>query len=60
MEVKVLIEIRYRNIVKFYGFCLCKNMIFLVNEYMERGSLVEVLGNNERVRELDWVKRVSC
>lgn len=57
-EVIVLIEIRYRNIVKFYGYCLYESMIFLVYEYMEKGGLVDVLCSRIRVIEFDWEKRV--
>ena len=38
-EVLVLSKIRHRNIIKLYGYCLHKRCIFLVYEYMERGSL---------------------
>ncbi|KAL5825385.1 hypothetical protein ACOSQ3_021448 [Xanthoceras sorbifolium] len=38
-EVLVLSEIRHRNIVKLYGFCLHERCMFLVYEYMDRGSL---------------------
>jgi len=42
-EVKMLIEIRHRNIVKLYGYCLHKRCMFLLYEYMEMGSLFFVL-----------------
>ncbi|XP_019102964.2 MDIS1-interacting receptor like kinase 2 [Beta vulgaris subsp. vulgaris] len=58
-EVKSLTKIRHRNIVKLYGFCLQDKMTFLVYEYMERGSLADVLYSNEGARELDWGKRVK-
>ncbi|KAL2923118.1 MDIS1-interacting receptor like kinase 2 [Bienertia sinuspersici] len=57
-EVTALTEIRHRNIVKFYGFCLQEDMPFLLYEYMERGSLAEVLSSNEGAQELDWGKRL--
>ena len=58
-EVKVLTEIRHRNIVELHGFCLHKRCMFLVCEYMERGSLFCVLNNNVKAMELDWSKRVN-
>jgi Leucine-rich repeat (LRR) protein len=58
-EVKVLIEIRHRNIIKLHGFCLDKRCMFLVYEYMERGSLFCVLNNDVEAMELDWRKRVN-
>ena len=58
-EVKMLTEIRHRNIVKLHGFCLHKKCMFLIYEYMERGSLFCVLSNNLAAVELDWTKRVN-
>ncbi|GKU97156.1 hypothetical protein SLEP1_g10334 [Rubroshorea leprosula] len=58
-EVKMLIEIRHKNIVKLHGFCLHKRCMFLIYEYMERGSLFCVLRNDEEAVELDWNKRVN-
>ncbi|XP_061994885.1 MDIS1-interacting receptor like kinase 2-like [Rosa rugosa] len=57
-EVKMLSEIRHRNIVKLHGFCLHKRCMFLVYEYKERGSLFSVLSNDIEAAELDWTKRV--
>ncbi|XP_015879654.3 MDIS1-interacting receptor like kinase 2-like [Ziziphus jujuba] len=58
-EVKTLIEIRHRNIVRLYGFCLHKRCMFLIYEYMEKGSLFCVLNNDAEAMELDWEKRVN-
>uniref|UniRef100_A0A2N9I3P3 non-specific serine/threonine protein kinase n=1 Tax=Fagus sylvatica TaxID=28930 RepID=A0A2N9I3P3_FAGSY len=58
-EVKMLTEIRHRNIVKLHGYCLHKRCMFLVYEYMERGSLFCVLSNDVEAMELDWTKRVN-
>jgi serine/threonine protein kinase len=55
----VLTEIRHRNIIKLHGFCLHKQCMFLVYEYMERGSLFYVLSNDVEAIELDWSKRVN-
>ncbi|KAM3683961.1 hypothetical protein ACB098_11G005500 [Castanea mollissima] len=58
-EAKVLSEIRHRNIVKLYGFCLHKRCMFLIYEYIERGSLFYVLSNDIEARELNWKKRLN-
>ncbi|PRQ31230.1 putative protein kinase RLK-Pelle-LRR-XI-1 family [Rosa chinensis] len=57
-EIRMLSEIRHRNIVKLHGFCLHKRCMFLVYEYKERGSLYSVLSNDIEASELDWTKRV--
>ncbi|KAK9666862.1 hypothetical protein RND81_14G216800 [Saponaria officinalis] len=58
-EIEVLMKIRHRNIVKFYGFCSNVDHSLLVYEYLERGSLRKLLGNEKEARELDWQKRVN-
>jgi Leucine-rich repeat (LRR) protein/tRNA A-37 threonylcarbamoyl transferase component Bud32 len=58
-EIRVLSEIRHRNIVKFYGFCSNGPNKFLVYDYIDRGSLENVLRNDEEAQELGWSKRVD-
>ena len=57
-EVQALTQIRHRNIVKLYGFCSSAQNKFLVYEYMERGSLANIL-QSEGALEFDWSKRVD-
>ncbi|XP_028800993.1 probable leucine-rich repeat receptor-like protein kinase At1g35710 [Neltuma alba] len=59
-EVKMLSEIRHRNIVKLHGFCLHNQCMFLIYEYMERGSLFYVLNYDDKAKELNWSKRVNA
>ncbi|XP_061367114.1 probable leucine-rich repeat receptor-like protein kinase At1g35710 [Gastrolobium bilobum] len=58
-EVRMLTKVRHRNIVKLYGFCLHNRCMFLVLEYMERGSLYYVLHNHIEAVDLDWNKRIN-
>ncbi|BAT97724.1 hypothetical protein VIGAN_09125400 [Vigna angularis var. angularis] len=58
-EVKMLTEIRHKNIVKLHGFCLHKQCMILVYQYMERGSLFYILNNEVEAKELNWSKRVN-
>ncbi|XP_050271533.1 MDIS1-interacting receptor like kinase 2-like [Quercus robur] len=58
-EVKMLTEIRHRNIVKLLGYCLHNRCMFLIYEYMERGSLFSVLSNDVEAVEFDWMKRMN-
>ncbi|KAJ0098708.1 hypothetical protein Patl1_22170 [Pistacia atlantica] len=58
-EVHVLSELRHRNITKLYGYCLHKKCMFLIYEYMERGSLFCVLRNDDEALDLDWTTRVN-
>ena len=56
-EVQVLTQIRHGNIVKLYGFCLHQRCMFLVYEYMEKGSLFCALRNDVGAVELKWMER---
>ncbi|KAG8482694.1 hypothetical protein CXB51_024265 [Gossypium anomalum] len=58
-EIKFLTEIRHKNIVKLHGFCLHNRYMFLIYEYMEKGSLFYALSIDEEAMELDWTKRVN-
>ena len=56
-EIRALIELRHRNIVKFHGFCSHSQHSFLIYEYLERGSLAAILTNDDGAKDLDWNKR---
>ncbi|XP_048129011.1 MDIS1-interacting receptor like kinase 2-like [Rhodamnia argentea] len=58
-EVKHLTEVRHQSIIRLYGFCLHRRCMFLIYEYMERGSLFCTLRNDIEAMELDWPKRVN-
>nr|XP_029123243.1 MDIS1-interacting receptor like kinase 2-like [Elaeis guineensis] len=57
--VAALIEIRHRNIVKLYGFCSHPRRMFLVYEYIEKGSIAAILRNDEQAMELNWINRMK-
>ncbi|XP_028784288.1 MDIS1-interacting receptor like kinase 2-like [Neltuma alba] len=58
-EIRALIEIKHRNIVKLYGFCSNPRFSFLVYEFLEGGSLDNILKNENQATKLDWKKRVN-
>ncbi|XP_017614116.1 probable leucine-rich repeat receptor-like protein kinase At1g35710 [Gossypium arboreum] len=58
-EIKFLTEIRHRSIVKLHGFCLHRRSMFLIYEYMEKGSLFCNLRDEVEAVEMDWKKRVE-
>ncbi|EYU32615.1 hypothetical protein MIMGU_mgv1a000562mg [Erythranthe guttata] len=57
-EILTLGKIRHRNIVKLYGFCYHQGSNLLLYEYMERGSLGELL-HGGAAAELGWPTRFS-
>ncbi|KAK0600764.1 hypothetical protein LWI29_018227 [Acer saccharum] len=58
-EAHILSKIRHRNIVKLYGFCMHKRCMFLIYEFIEKGSLFCVLHNYDEATGLDWIKRLK-
>ncbi|KAM1158520.1 hypothetical protein ACFXTH_031885 [Malus domestica] len=59
-EIRTLTSIRHRNIIRLYGFCSRRGgCIFLLYEYLERGSLGKTLYGVEGVNELGWATRVK-
>ncbi|XP_030957253.1 MDIS1-interacting receptor like kinase 2-like [Quercus lobata] len=58
-ESHALLEIRHHNVVKLYGFCSHPRHSFLVYEFLEGGSLKEILSNKKEVVNFEWVKRVN-
>lgn len=54
-EISTLGRIRHRNIVKLYGFCYHQGSNLLLYEYMERGSLGELLHGSATT--LEWSTR---
>ncbi|XP_054782194.1 MDIS1-interacting receptor like kinase 2-like [Prosopis cineraria] len=58
-EIEVLSEIRHRNIVKLHGFCSDIKCLFLVYAFMESGSLLHALKNDEKAQKLSWSKRFN-
>ncbi|KEH19358.1 LRR receptor-like kinase family protein [Medicago truncatula] len=58
-EVRILTEIKHKHIVKLYGFCLHKRIMFLIYQYMDRGSLFSVLYDDVEAMKFKWRKRVN-
>ncbi|KAJ8759701.1 hypothetical protein K2173_009802 [Erythroxylum novogranatense] len=58
-EIRVLTELRHRNIVKLHGFCAHGRHSFLVYEFLESGSLQTMLQSDEQASAFDWEKRTN-
>lgn len=58
-EILILPEIRHRNIVKLHGFCSHPKHSFLVYEFLEGGSLRNILSNEKEAAEFHWTKRIN-
>lgn len=58
-EIRMITEVRHRIVIKLHGFCSRRGCIYLVYEFVERGSLAKVLLGGKGASELDWVTRVK-
>ncbi|XP_028069684.1 MDIS1-interacting receptor like kinase 2-like [Camellia sinensis] len=58
-EISVFTESRHQNIVKLYGYCSHPRHLFLVYEFLEGGSLGNILSTKDQVLQFDWIKRVN-
>ncbi|KAK3444542.1 hypothetical protein EUGRSUZ_A01353, partial [Eucalyptus grandis] len=58
-EIHVLTQVRHRNVIKLHGFYSMRGCIYLVYEFVERGSLAKVLYGGTGAAELDWGTRVK-
>nr|GMD29927.1 leucine-rich repeat receptor-like serine/threonine-protein kinase At1g17230 [Ipomoea batatas]GMD34990.1 leucine-rich repeat receptor-like serine/threonine-protein kinase At1g17230 [Ipomoea batatas] len=56
-ELSTLGKISHRNIVKLHGFCYHQDCNLLLYEYMENGSLGEILHGSKDTCILDWNDR---
>uniref|UniRef100_A0A0E0FA74 non-specific serine/threonine protein kinase n=1 Tax=Oryza meridionalis TaxID=40149 RepID=A0A0E0FA74_9ORYZ len=56
-ELHVIARINHMNLVRIYGFCLERFHRLLVLEYVENGSLANVLFNSKVL--LDWKQRFN-
>ncbi|RNA08541.1 serine threonine- kinase STY46-like isoform X1 [Brachionus plicatilis] len=48
-EINILGKLNHQNVIKLFGFCDHRNNNFLVLEYMEGGSLLDLLVSNEKI-----------
>ncbi|XLR69490.1 hypothetical protein S83_020162, partial [Arachis hypogaea] len=56
----MLSQIHHKNIFKHYGLCLHHRFMFLVYEYMERGSLFYALNMDDKeAKECCWSKKFT-
>ncbi|XP_028751924.1 MDIS1-interacting receptor like kinase 2-like [Neltuma alba] len=58
-EIQVLREIKHRNIVKLHGFYSNSRFSILVYEFLEGGSLDNILKDEKQATEFEWNKRVN-
>ncbi|KAA8518220.1 hypothetical protein F0562_015694 [Nyssa sinensis] len=55
-EIKSLAKIRHKNIIKILGFCHSDESIFLIYEYLEKGSLGDLICRPDS--KLPWSVRL--
>ncbi|KAH8381881.1 hypothetical protein KR009_000760 [Drosophila setifemur] len=57
LELKRMKDLQHDHLVKFYGACLDQRRSFLLTEYCPKGSLQDILENEQF--QLDWMFRLS-
>ncbi|XP_068336360.1 MDIS1-interacting receptor like kinase 2-like [Pyrus communis] len=58
-EVRALTEIRHRNILKLYGFCSHPQHPLLLYDFVEGGSLENILTDENHAVKFGWIERVN-
>ncbi|XP_039136003.1 MDIS1-interacting receptor like kinase 2-like [Dioscorea cayenensis subsp. rotundata] len=58
-EIQILLGVRHRNIVKLHGACTKKGVMYMVYDYVERGSLRDALYSVFEALTFDWAMRVK-
>ncbi|XP_044155474.1 guanylate cyclase 2G-like [Bufo gargarizans] len=56
-EFRMIRELKHENLITFFGICIEAPNICIVTQYCKKGSLKDVLQNNDI--ELDWVFKLS-
>ncbi|XP_017847573.1 atrial natriuretic peptide receptor 1 isoform X2 [Drosophila busckii] len=57
LELKRMKDLQHDHLVKFYGACLDQRRSFLLMEYCPKGSLQDILENDQF--QLDWMFKLS-
>lgn len=57
LELKRMKDLQHDHLVKFYGACLNPKRSFLLTEYCPKGSLQDILENDQF--QLDWMFKLS-
>nr|KYP38138.1 putative LRR receptor-like serine/threonine-protein kinase At4g26540 family [Cajanus cajan] len=58
-EIRALTEIRHRNIIRLHGFCSHSRFSFLVYNFLEGGSLDQLLSIDTKAAAFEWEMRVN-
>lgn len=55
-EIKILAKIRHKNVAKLLGFCHSDDSIFLIYEFLQKGSLGDLISREDFC--MDWSFRL--
>ncbi|KAG6543461.1 hypothetical protein Mapa_015131 [Marchantia paleacea] len=58
-EVKIISQLRHRNLVQLLGWCLEKDELILVYEYMPNGDLDDLIYADKPKCDLTWKQRYN-
>ncbi|XP_049933888.1 probable LRR receptor-like serine/threonine-protein kinase At4g20450 [Nymphaea colorata] len=59
-EVKLLMTVHHRNLISFIGFCEEDNNMVILYQYMQNGTLRDLLSGKKTITEpLTWIRRLK-
>ncbi|KAL8143025.1 hypothetical protein V2J09_016057 [Rumex salicifolius] len=58
-EVRTLTNVRHKNIVKLQGFCYRRRRMYIMYDYVENGSLGDILSSPRSAKALSWGRRLK-
>ncbi|KAF3499684.1 hypothetical protein F2Q69_00045364 [Brassica cretica] len=58
-EVRTVAKIRHKNVIRILGFCFTDELIFLIYEHTQNGSLHDTLSNPGGGGQLQWGVRLK-
>ncbi|KAL8167965.1 LOW QUALITY PROTEIN: hypothetical protein V2J09_009464 [Rumex salicifolius] len=57
-EVRTLVKVRHRNIIRLQGFCYRRRRMYIIYDYVQNGSLGNILSCPDSAKNLSWERRL--
>ncbi|KAL8143026.1 hypothetical protein V2J09_016058 [Rumex salicifolius] len=58
-ELRTLVKVKHRNIIKLQGFCYRRRRMYIMYDYVQNGSLGDILRSPHSAKELSWERRLK-
>ncbi|KAL8168240.1 hypothetical protein V2J09_009739 [Rumex salicifolius] len=57
-EVRTLVKVRHINITRLQGFCYRRRRMYIIYDYVQNGSLGNILSCPDSAKKLNWERRL--